>query len=131
MYFNIVFLSGAYKSTKNIVLFCIYYIFYLIKIFNCIYHYLLCVKLYFLFCDVILLIDFVVTRKKTDVQIGHLFRNHSLNEFSVLHTLEIITSIRIPDFRPTCSWLFIPLIESLLCLQAVTVAFYGGVIIII
>lgn len=99
MYFNIVFLSGAYKSTKNIVLFCIYYIFYLIKIFNCIYHYLLCVKLYFLFCDVILLIDFVVTRKKTDVQIGHLFRNHSLNEFSVLHTLEIITSIRIPDYQ--------------------------------
>ena len=99
MYFNIVFLSGAYKSTKNIVLFCIYYIFYLIKIFNCIYHYLLYVKLYLLFCDVILLIDFVVTRKKTDVQIGHLFRNHSLNEFSVLHTLEIVTSIRIPDYQ--------------------------------
>ena len=52
-------------------------------------------------------------------------------DFSVLRTLEIATPIRIPDFRPTCSWLFIPLIESLLCLQAVTVAFYGGVIIII
>lgn len=99
MYFNIVFLSSAYKSTKNIVLFCIYYIFYLIKIFNCIYHYLLCVKLYLLFCDVRLLIDFVVTRKKTDVQIGHLFRNHSLNEFSVLHTLEIVTFICIPDYQ--------------------------------
>ena len=99
MYFNITFLSDAYKSTKNIVLFCICYIFYLIKIFNCIYHYLLYAKLYLLFYGVILLIDFVVTRKKTDVQIGHLFRNHSLNEFSVLHTLEIVTSICIPDYQ--------------------------------
>lgn len=38
--------------------------------------------------------------------------------FFVLRTLKIATSIRIPDYRPSYSCLFTPLIECIPCLQA-------------
>ena len=38
--------------------------------------------------------------------------------FFVLRTLKIATSIRIPDYRPSYSCLFTPLIEFIPCLQA-------------
>ena len=38
--------------------------------------------------------------------------------FFVLRTLKIATSIRIPDYRPSYSGLFTPLIEFIPCLQA-------------
>ena len=46
-----------------------------------------------------------------------------------MRTLEIVISIRNPDYRPSCSCLFAPLIEILLCLQAVTQDFMGELII--
>ena len=51
--------------------------------------------------------------------------NSGLNDFFVLRSLEIVTSIRNSDYRPSCSCSFAPLIESLRCLQAVAYAFYG------
>lgn len=53
--------------------------------------------------------------------------DYFIYDFSVLCVLKIVTSIRNPDFRPSCSCLFIPLIGSLLCLQAVSLTFYGGI----
>ena len=55
--------------------------------------------------------------------------DYFIYDFFVLCTLKIVTSIRNPDFRPSCSCLFIPLIGSLLCLQAVSLTSYGGIII--
>ena len=43
----------------------------------------------------------------------------------MLRTLEITTNICIPDYRPTYSYCFIPHIENILYLQAVTDVFYG------
>ena len=40
--------------------------------------------------------------------------------FSVLRTLEFVTDMRIPGYRPTCSCMFDCLIDRALCLQAVT-----------
>ena len=45
----------------------------------------------------------------------------------MLRTLEIVTHIRISDYRSPCSCVFTPLIESLLCLQAVSQTFHGWV----
>ena len=45
--------------------------------------------------------------------------------FSVLRTLEIVTNIRIPDYRPAYSCLSAPLIGNIRCLLAVTSVSYG------
>ena len=48
-----------------------------------------------------------------------------INAFFVLRTLESVTNMRNPGYRPTYLCLFIHLIENLCCLQAVTQTFYG------
>ena len=55
--------------------------------------------------------------------VSHLYTIHSLNDFSVLRTLEIVTPIRIPDYRPTCSCSFTSRIKSPSWQQAVRKGF--------
>jgi hypothetical protein len=47
MYFNVTFLSYTYKFKKKAIYSVIIPFYYLIKIFNCIYHFLLYLKSYF------------------------------------------------------------------------------------
>ena len=50
---------------------------------------------------------------------------HHYYTLNVLRTLEIVTIIRIPDYRPAYSCLSAPLIGNIRCLLAVTSVSYG------